>query len=142
MRLLCAVENPTLSKMLDLMLAATGVDLDFVGDGRQAVRAARQTAFDALILDLNLPILNGIAVAQRIRELEHRHHYAPTPILFLSGRESPARLAEAMEVGTCACLSKPFTTHTLIEAIDEVMIKAHPIHLTGLNISALMRALH
>ena len=137
MRLLCAVDNATLRKMIDLMLAPSGIDIDFVDNGLEALKAARRNAYDAMLVDMELSRLSGVAFAQKLRLMERKRHFDATPILYLSGQIETHEAEDAMRIGLCGRIAKPFTTQRLIEALDAVMIKARPF-----TIGAMLKALH
>ena len=137
MRLLCAVDNATLRKMIDLMLAPSGIDIDFVDNGLEALKAARRNAYDAMLVDMELSRLSGVAFAQKLRLMERKRHFDATPILYLSGQMETHEAEDAMRIGICGHIAKPFTTQRLIEALDAVMIKARPF-----TIGAMLKALH
>jgi len=120
-RLLCVEDNSTLRKMIDLMLAPTGVDVDFATDGREAVEAYQINEYDAVLMDMEMPVMSGLQAAREIRLMEDGHHLDYTPILFLSGNESLAQVDQGFEAGGDGHLCKPFTSEALIGALDYVL---------------------
>ena len=125
MKLLCVEDNSTLRKMIDLMLATTGIDVDFATDGREAVEAYQVNEYDAVLMDMEMPVMSGLQAAREIRQMEDGHHLNYTPILFLSGNESREQVDQSFEAGGDGHLAKPFTSEALIGALDSVLRAAN-----------------
>ncbi|MDI7776062.1 response regulator [Asticcacaulis sp. EMRT-3] len=121
MRLLCVEDNSTLRKMIDLMLAATGIDVDFASDGEEAVEAYQVNEYDAVLMDMEMPRMAGLAAARAIRQVEDGFCLGYTPILFLSGHDDEAHIEQSHEAGGDAYLAKPFTSESLIGAIASLL---------------------
>ena len=132
MRLLCVENNATLRKMIDLMLAATGIDVDFVSSGFEAVESYQVTEYDAILMDMDMPVMTGLKAAREIRQVEDGFHLAYTPILFLSGALDEEQMIAGREAGGDAHLMKPFTSEALIGALDRVMKMTSGAGLTGM----------
>lgn len=121
MRLLCVEDNATQRKMIDLMLAATGIDVEFACDGREAVEAWQVNEYDAVLMDMEMPVMSGLKAVREIRQMEGGFHLGYTPILFLSGNQDADQIGQGYEAGGDGHLSKPFTSAALISALDSVM---------------------
>ena len=107
--------------MVDLMLAATGIDVDFAADGQEALEAYQTTEYDAVLMDMEMPGMSGLQATREIRLVEDGFHLGYTPILFLSANESVERIDMGYQVGGDGHLNKPFTSGALISALDSVM---------------------
>ncbi|MBW8880298.1 MAG: response regulator [Asticcacaulis sp.] len=125
MRLLCVEDNSTLRKMIDLMLASTGIDVDFAQNGQEAVEAYQVNEYDAVLMDMEMPVMSGLRAAKEIRQMEDGFHLDYTPILFLSGNENEGHIDQGFEAGGDGHLAKPFTSEALIGAIDRVLKTRH-----------------
>ena len=125
MRLLCVEDNSTLRKMIDLMLASTGIDVDFAQNGQEAVEAYQVNEYDAVLMDMEMPVMSGLRAAREIRQMEDGFHLDYTPILFLTGHENHGHLDQGFEAGGDGHLTKPFTSEALIGAIDQVLKTTH-----------------
>lgn len=125
MRLLCVEDNSTLRKMIDLMLATTGIDVDFAQNGQEAVEAYQVNEYDAVLMDMEMPVMSGLRAAKEIRQMEDGFHLDYTPILFLTGNEDEEHVGQGFEAGGDGHLSKPFTSEALIGAIDRVLKTNH-----------------
>jgi CheY-like chemotaxis protein len=85
-------------------------------DGLQAVQKAEEQQPDLILLDVALPILNGMMVARRVRKL------APTAkILFLSQESSPTVVRQALDLGALGYVHKPHVHSDLLPAIEAVL---------------------
>lgn len=121
MKLLCVDDNMSHRKMLNALLSRTGVDVDFACNGREAVEAYAFNEYDAILMDMEMPILSGLEATREIRQIEQGFHLNHTPILFLSGQADRDQLDQAQAVGGDGHLTKPFTPEALLGAITRVM---------------------
>ncbi len=119
LRVLCAEDNPYGRVVLNTILANLGHRVDFVGAGEDAVQALGQIPYDLVLMDLNLPRLDGIEATRRIRASNHAG--AAVPIIGISGasRENAARKA-----GMDDYLTKPVTPAALAQAIARITAPA------------------
>jgi len=124
-RFLCVDDNLTLRKMIDLMLATTGADVDFAENGREAVEAYQTKEYDAVVMDMEMPVMSGLQAAREIRQIEDGYHLTHTPILFLTGNEDLAHVEKGVEAGGDGHLTKPFTSDALIAALDQILRCSH-----------------
>ena len=125
MKLLCVEDNATQRRMIDLMLAATGIDVEFACDGREAVEAWQVNEYDAVLMDMEMPVMSGLKAVREIRQMEGGFHLGYTPILFLSGNQNADQIDLGYEAGGDGHLSKPFTSTALIGALDSVLRTAN-----------------
>ena len=70
LKVLVAEDNPNNQKVIRLLLRRLGIEPEIVDDGQQAVDAVRAIAFDVIFLDLQMPVLDGLAACRAIRTLE------------------------------------------------------------------------
>jgi DNA-binding NarL/FixJ family response regulator len=94
-------------------------DFDIVGsayDGEQAIEAAKTLNPDLLILDISMPLLSGIQVASRVRDLA-----CGAKVIFLTVHEDPDYVEAAFSVGALGYVLKPRFTSDLIPAIREAL---------------------
>jgi len=103
MRVLVVEDDAAVSSLLDKALREEGDSPVIEGNGLTAVDVARAQPFDAIVLDIMLPGLDGFAVARRLRELG-----CHTPILMLTARETDRDIVRGLNVGADDYLTKPF----------------------------------
>lgn len=106
---------------LMMLLRDEGHQVQGVYDGTAALRLARRAAFDAMILDIDMPGLDGYALA---RELRARHSAAPAPLLIaISGRWTrPSERLMALAVGFEHYLTKPCEPNVLLKLLEPLVL--------------------
>jgi CheY-like chemotaxis protein len=117
LRVLVADDNPTNRKVVELMLAAAGAHPICVEDGKAAVEAWNAGAFDLVLMDLRMPIMDGMAAIRAIREAETASSRARTPIVVLSANTGPDDRRASAEAGADGHIGKPIRADELLEAI-------------------------
>ena len=114
LRVLLADDNKQVLEYVREFLTANGCEvIGTAADGQSAVDAAAQLLPDILILDIFMPVLNGIRAARRVLELN-----LPTKIVFLTAYSDPETCRAAMETGACCYVLKPRMASDLIPAIE------------------------
>ncbi len=109
MRLLIVEDEPTLAKQLKNALEGAGYAVDHAADGEDGHYLGSTEAYDAVILDLGLPEIDGLTVLDRWRK-EGR----TTPVLLLTARDSWSDKVAGLDAGADDYLAKPFQTEELI----------------------------
>lgn len=117
-RLLIVEDEPALRRALAIHLKARGYDVDAVGDGTTALRAAAAAPPDLLILDLGLPDIDGTEVIAGLRG------WTSVPIIVLSARDAQAQKVQALDVGADDYVTKPFGMDELIARIRAALRRA------------------
>jgi CheY-like chemotaxis protein len=95
-----------------------GYEVCTAADGEQALAAARAQAPQLLLLDLDLPGMNGIDTLRALRRIEA---LAATPVIFLTAAADPAVLAELRALGVAEILPKPFRPRALVQAVARLL---------------------
>jgi DNA-binding response OmpR family regulator len=103
MKILIVEDEQHLADGLRFNLEAEGYEVEIAADGEAALDATAGAEFDAIVLDIMLPLIDGFEVARAIRE---REDY--TPILMLTARGRPEDVLKGFEAGTDDYLPKPF----------------------------------
>jgi CheY-like chemotaxis protein len=109
--ILCAEDNPFGRVVLNTVLTELGHRADFVGTGEAAVDAVARGGYDAVLMDVTLPGIDGFEAARRIRALAGPA--ARTRIVGISGRASAADAAAARSAGMDGYLAKPISPSAL-----------------------------
>jgi CheY-like chemotaxis protein len=115
-RVLVAEDNPVNQIVARGMLEAVGCDVVVVADGREAVEAARKDAFDLILLDLQMPVMDGIEATEQIRSGRGTGK-AETPIVALSADLTEATRERAQRAGIDGFVAKPFSRSELAGAL-------------------------
>ena len=103
MKLLIVEDDVPLARFLGKGLSQEQYSVDVVHDGEQARKMACEGSYDLIVLDLNLPRLDGISVLGQIRETRR------APVLILTGRTKLEDRIHALDLGADDCLLKPFS---------------------------------
>ena len=93
LRLLSADDVPEVRWLLEMLLADSRCTVEFVPDGKAAVERAKTGEFDVILLDLDMPVMDGREAARGIREREKRDGRPPVPIVVVTGHN----LEQALE---------------------------------------------
>jgi CheY-like chemotaxis protein len=118
MKILVAEDHPTNRAVVSLILEPLGVKLTMVEDGRQAVDAVEREAFDLILMDIQMPVMDGLTAAREIRGLEQALGLSRTRIVALSANALPEHIAEACAAGMDEHLAKPIRPEALIALLS------------------------
>jgi DNA-binding response OmpR family regulator len=102
-RILIVEDEAPLARALRRGLADELHAVDVVGDGNEAMWAARSGAYDLVVLDLSLPGLSGMEVCRRLRRAGSK-----VPIVMLTARDAPADVVRGLDAGADDYVTKPF----------------------------------
>ena len=103
MRLLLIEDEPTLRESVAKKLRRSGYEMDDCGDGETALELLAAERYDLVLLDLNLPKVNGMTVLRTLRKTD-----LETPVLILSARSEISDKVEGLDAGANDYLAKPF----------------------------------
>ena len=126
MKILLAEDHPANRKVVSLILEAIGAELTSVENGEDAVMAVERGNFDLILMDIQMPVMDGLTAIKVIREWERRGRRTHTPILALTANAmaDDSRASEA--VGADGHLTKPIAADKLIAAIQGARREALP----------------
>jgi DNA-binding response OmpR family regulator len=116
MRILIAEDNPRLAQSLSAALVAAGFLPEVEGDGENAWYRGDTEDFDAIILDLGLPSLDGLTILKRWRKANRQ-----APVLILTARGNWDERVEGIEAGADDYVAKPFRTEEVIARIRAII---------------------
>ncbi len=114
---LLADDHPTNRRIVELMLDGQGVELTCVQDGAEALEAFKAGAFDLILMDMQMPVMDGLTALRRIRTHEAQCELSPTPAIMLTANALPDHIEAGIAAGADLHLAKPFTTTCLFETI-------------------------
>ncbi|HVJ31782.1 MAG TPA: response regulator [Dongiaceae bacterium] len=111
-------DSASVRQMVKLTLTGAGYQVIQANDGSEGLAKARASQVDMVMTDLNMPVMNGLALIKELRQLPA---YKGVPILFLT-TESDAQLkAEAKAAGATGWITKPFQQEQLIAVVKKVL---------------------
>jgi two-component system sensor histidine kinase/response regulator len=115
LRILVADDNRVNHKVLSALLGPYGHELDFVSDGGRAVAAVEFDTFDLVIMDVNMPVMDGLAATRKIRSLSGPA--AKLPIIALTANAMVGDKETYLAAGMNDYVSKPIRIAELLAAI-------------------------
>jgi PAS domain S-box-containing protein len=118
LRVLLAEDHPTNQRVVQLILASQGAELVTVDDGVQAVAAFAAGDFDVVLMDMQMPRMDGLTATRAIRALEAETGAARTPIIMLSANAMAEHQNEALAAGADLHVAKPITAANLLAGIQ------------------------
>jgi signal transduction histidine kinase/ActR/RegA family two-component response regulator len=121
LHILVADDHPTNLIVVRMMLEQLGIDISTVENGAEAVQAASEGAFDAILMDMQMPVMDGLEAVRRIRQREAATGAARIPILMLSANAGSDHRDESRAAGADGHVAKPITLGALTAALAEVL---------------------
>jgi DNA-binding response OmpR family regulator len=115
-------DDADLTYTIRLNLEREGYDVTSFANGHEGLVAVEHGGFDFLVLDLNLPDLDGLTIC---RELRRNPATSSLPILILTARSSEHDRVTGLELGADDYLTKPFSVRELLARIQAVLRRAH-----------------
>jgi len=116
MHILVVEDEPQMAGLLKRGLEEESYRVSVATDGDAALTMSSRLKFDAIVLDVMLPRMNGIAVAREIREREEE-----TPVLILSARDTLSEVVSGLDAGADDYLTKPFSFQELLARLRALM---------------------
>lgn len=118
LHILLAEDHPTNRAVIEAILGLFEVDLTAVENGREAVEAFIMDAYDVVLMDLQMPIMDGLDAIREIRRIEDASGRERTPILAVTANAMTTHVTASMDAGADRHISKPVLPDDLIGAIS------------------------
>jgi CheY-like chemotaxis protein/HPt (histidine-containing phosphotransfer) domain-containing protein len=118
LRVLLADDSEDNVFLIQSFLRASGCSIDVAENGAVALQKFRSNHYDAVLMDLQMPVMDGFAATERIREWERENGAAPTPIIALTAYALPKEIERGRRAGCTAHLTKPVSRKALLEALE------------------------
>ncbi|MGB0513773.1 MAG: response regulator transcription factor [Wenzhouxiangellaceae bacterium] len=122
MRILIIEDDADIAGNIGDFLLACDHDVDFAANGEHGLQLATGEPFDAIVLDINLPRMNGFEVCRRLRT----DHALQTPVLMLTARGSLADKMTGFDAGAWDYLVKPFALEELLLRLNALQLRQQP----------------
>jgi CheY-like chemotaxis protein len=126
MRVLLAEDHLTNQRVVALILEPYGAELTIAENGELAVAAFQAGSFDLVLMDMQMPVMDGLTATRQIRDFERAEGRLPTPIAMLSANAMEKHLGEAQAAGCDHFIPKPITPEALIQGIETAMASSTP----------------
>jgi len=121
LRILAAEDNKTNQLVLTILLQQMGVTPTMVEDGALAVEAWREGEFDLILMDMQMPVMDGLTAVRTIRAAEEVAARPRSPIIALTADVMSHHLEEYRRAGVDAVVSKPIQFAELVQAMQSLM---------------------
>ena len=121
LRVLAAEDNPMNQLVLKTLLAGVGIEPVMVANGAEALKAWRSGDWDLVLMDIQMPVMDGISATRAMRRLEREEGLAHTPVIAVTANAMPHHQAEYIAAGMDHFVAKPVNLATLLHAMDAAM---------------------
>ena len=116
--ILAVDDSASVLQMVKLTLTTAGYQVVQAANGAEGLAKARSSCFDMVLTDLNMPVMNGIAMIREIRKLPQ---CLGVPIIFLTTESAATLKSEAKAAGATGWITKPFQKDALLAVIRKVV---------------------
>jgi signal transduction histidine kinase len=121
LRILAAEDNPTNRLVLKSLLEGVGYELVLVEDGKAAVEAWRDGVWDVILMDIQMPVMDGVTASKVIRDAERRLGRRRTPIVAVTANAMPHHQAQYLAAEMDAVVPKPLDLRKLLETMEAAL---------------------
>lgn len=119
-KILIVDDEPGIVSLLSIRLKAKGYEIVKAYDGLQCVKIAKEEVPDLILLDIKMPLMDGIAVFEEIIKLEATKEI---PVLFMTAYPTTEIKDLVLKMGAKGCMSKPFISEDFERTVDVVINK-------------------
>jgi len=102
-------------------------DIEYAVNGEEAVQKFVAGRFDLVLMDLQMPVMDGYEATRRIRQWEQKRQQSPTPVIALTASAMDAELQHSLDVGCTAYVRKPVRLSTLVDTVNRYAGSARKI---------------
>ena len=119
LRILLAEDSLDNVLLIQSYLKPSGYSVDLAGNGEVALRKFISGTYDVVLMDVQMPVMDGYSATRRIRQWEGENRARLVPILALTAHALPEEVQKSLDAGCTAHLTKPIRKATLLHAIEE-----------------------
>ena len=128
LRVLAAEDNKVNQLVLRTLLGQAGIEPTIVGDGKAALEAWELGDWDVILMDVQMPVMDGLTATRLIRQREAQSGRAPTPIVALTANVMSHQVREYELAGMNVCVAKPIEVAALFASLEQALaINAGPV---------------
>jgi CheY-like chemotaxis protein len=121
LRILVVDDHPTNRRVVELMLEQVGAEIASAENGEQACQAFEGGRFDVVLMDVQMPVMDGLTATRNIRAYEAERHLGRTPILMLTSNSQPEDAEASQAAGADQHLTKPIYPAVLFSALQQAI---------------------
>ena len=131
LRILAVDDHPTNRRVLELILGQAGVEVTTAENGREALDALEAEDFDLVLMDMQMPVMDGISATAALRERERSCGARRVPVIMLTANAMAEHVQAALACGADRHLSKPIEAAALLTAVAELTEAEAPPRLSS-----------
>ena len=117
-KILIVDDSASMRQMVSFTLKSSGYDVIEASDGAEGLKIAQGQSVDLVLSDVNMPVMNGIELCGKLRQLPS---YKFTPILMLTTESTGDKKAAGKSAGATGWIVKPFNPTQLLSTVDKVL---------------------
>ncbi len=117
-RILTVDDSPVMRLMVKATLDDAGHDVQQAANGEEALRMASAEVFDMVIMDVNMPVMDGLTLTRTLRQLPA---YRQVPLIALTTEATAAAKRAGRDAGASAWVVKPFNPQRLVDAVAALL---------------------
>ena len=119
--ILVADDDHITQLFIQKILQKAGYDADFVANGKEAISALESRHYDLVVMDCNMPLMDGFAATRHIRNTTSKRINSRIPVIALTGLTSKADQSRCLEAGMNSFINKPVDSLAFIVAIEQCL---------------------
>jgi CheY-like chemotaxis protein len=124
LRVLAAEDHPVNQLVLRTLLGQFGVEVTMASNGQEVLDQFKDRDWDIVLMDVQMPVMDGPTATRAIRQFERDQSRRPTPILALTANAMAHQLDDYRQAGCNGHVSKPIDASDLIAAMSRVLAEA------------------
>ena len=117
-KILSVDDSPSVRKLVEYTLKSKGFQVASAEDGVAALEIMANEQFDAIVLDINMPRMNGLEFLEKVKSNEV---YASIPVIMLTTEGQEEDQDKALDLGATAYIVKPFKPTLLLRIVDKTL---------------------
>ena len=108
-------DSLSMRKAVEMTLRGNGIDVDTASNGQEGLNKAKAKKYDLIIVDVNMPVMDGLTFIKKVREELNPNRM--TPIIFLTTEKEQSKKDEAKKAGATGWIVKPFNPDNLLSIV-------------------------
>ena len=136
LRVLLVEDNETNRRLIASMLLGIEADLTSAENGLEGFEAFTREEFDVVLMDLQMPVMDGYTATRKIRELEAERRQRPTPVVVVSAHTRPRDIRDSLDAGADVHVAKPVDLARLLATMTRAINSAAEADLAALEAEA------
>jgi len=121
LQVLCVEDHPVNRRVMEYMMRVAGLELTTVENGQEAVAAFKSRPFDVVLMDLQMPVMDGLDATREIRAYEAAQGREPVPVIMVTAFGFPEHVRASQAAGADRHVTKPVDPGALIGLIGELV---------------------